>query len=84
MPPVAAAVDAALIELDAGLDWLIALTPLGTDALWDDFEASGRRRVAPLRYAEPPPGLDAMRERLRALPVDRIESPLLAGVLGEK
>ena len=84
LPPVAAEVDAALIEIDAGLDWLIALTPLGTDALWEDFEASGRRRVAPLRYAEPPAGLDAMRERLLALPVERIESPLLAGVLGEK
>ena len=84
LPPVAAEVDAALIELDAGLDWLIALTPLDTDALWEDFEASGRRRVAPLRYSEPPAGLDAMRERLLSLPVDRIESPLLAGVLGEK
>ena len=84
LPPVAAEVDAALIQLDAGLDWLIALTPLGTDALWDDFEASGRTRVAPLRYAEPPAGLAEMRARLLALPVDRIESPLLAGVLGEK
>ena len=84
LPPVAAEVDAALIELDSGLDWLIALTPLGTDALWEDFEASGRRRVAPLRYYEPPAGLEAMRERLLSLPVDRIESPLLAGVLGEK
>ncbi|MBJ6984405.1 tyrosine/phenylalanine carboxypeptidase domain-containing protein [Luteimonas sp. MC1750] len=84
LPPVAAEVDAALIELDAGLDWLIALTPLGTDALWDDFEASGRTRVAPLRYADPPAGLEVMRERLLALPIGDIESPLLAGVLGEK
>src|SRR5690606_31890361 len=84
LPPVATQVDAALVDIDAGLDWLLALTPLGTDALWDDFQASGHFRVAPLRYAEPALDLDAMRRRLLELPIERIESPLLAGVLGEK
>ena len=84
LPPVASEVDLALADIDAGLDWLLALTPLGTDALWDDFEASGHARVAPLRYAEPSLDLDAMRQRLHELPVARIESPLLEGVLAEK
>ncbi len=84
LPPVADDVDAALAGLDAQLDWLLALTPLGTDALWADFEASGHRQVAALRYMEPVVDLDAMRRKLLALPVERIESPLLAGVLGEK
>jgi uncharacterized protein (TIGR02421 family) len=84
LPPVAARVDAALADIDAGLDWLLALTPLGTDALWDDFERNGRARVAPLRYAGPALDLDGMRRRLLDLPVADIESPVLAGVLGEK
>ena len=84
LPPVAAEVDAALAAIDAELDWLLALTPLGTDALWEEFEASGFTRVPPLRYAEPALDMDAMRRRLSELPVDRIESPLLSGVLGEK
>ena len=84
LPPVAAEVDAALLAIDAELDWLLALNPLGTDALWDEFEASGRTRVSPLRYAEPVLDLDAMRRRLLSLPVDRIESPLLAELLAEK
>ena len=84
LPPVAAEVDAALAAIDAELDWLIALTPLGTDALWEDFDASGRTRVAPLRYAEPVLDMDAMEQRLGELPVERIESPLLKGVLAEK
>jgi uncharacterized protein (TIGR02421 family) len=84
IPPVAAGVDAALADIDAALDWLLALTPLGTDVLWQEFEASGHTRVGPMRYGGPAIDLDAMRDRLRALPVDRIESPLLAGVLGEK
>ncbi|GGK03718.1 hypothetical protein GCM10011394_10860 [Luteimonas terricola] len=84
LPPVAAEVDAALADIDAGLDWLLALTPLGTDALWEEFVASGHARVSSLRYAEPVFDLSAMRRRLLDLPVERIESPLLAGVLGEK
>src|SRR5690606_35633427 len=84
LPPVAAEVDASLAAIDAELDWLIALTPLGTDALWEDFDASGRTRVAPLRYAEPVLDMDAMARRLGELPVDRVESPLLKGVLAEK
>ena len=84
LPPVAADVDAALLAMDAELDWLLALNPLGTDALWDEFDASGRTRVSALRYAEPLLDLDGMRQRLQALPVDHIESPLLAEVLAEK
>jgi len=84
LPPVAAEVDASLAAIDAELDWLIALTPLGTDRLWEDFEASGRRRVPPLRYAEPVLDMDALATRLAELPVDRVESPLLKGVLAEK
>ncbi|WP_187470983.1 tyrosine/phenylalanine carboxypeptidase domain-containing protein [Luteimonas viscosa] len=84
LPRIAAGVDAALASIDAELDWLLALSPLGTDALWDEFDASGRTRVSPLRYAEPALDLDATRRRLLALPMDDIESPLLAGVLSEK
>lgn len=84
LPPVADEVDAALAGIDAELDWLLALDPLGSDALWDEFDASGRVHVSPLRYAESVLDLDAMRRRLLALPVQAIESPLLAGVLSEK
>ena len=84
LPPVAAQVDAALLQLDARLDWLLALTPLATDALWQDFQASGHTRIAALRYPEPVLDLKALRRELLQLPVEDIESPLLAGVLGEK
>ena len=84
LPPVAAEVDAALVAIDAELDWLLALNPLDSDALWDHFDASGRTEVPSLRYAEPATDLHAMRRRLFALPTERIESPLLAGVLEEK
>ena len=84
LPPVADAVDAALAAFDAELDWLLALTPLGTDRLWAAFEASGFREVPPLSYGGPAIDLAAMRMRLQALPVARIESPLLKAVLAGK
>ena len=84
LPPVAAAVDEALLRLDAEIDWLLALNPVDGDRLWAAFEASGRKTLPPLRYLDRPLDLVAGRERLLALPVDRIESPLLSGLLGEK
>ncbi|GAB3304190.1 hypothetical protein GCM10027564_03630 [Luteimonas notoginsengisoli] len=84
MPPVAAAVDEALLRLDAEIDWLLALNPVDGDRLWAAFDASGRKSLPPLRYLDRPLDLAAARERLLALPVDRIESPLLSALLGEK
>ncbi|MCD9032010.1 flavohemoglobin expression-modulating QEGLA motif protein [Luteimonas sp. Y-2-2-4F] len=84
LPPVAAAVDAGLARLDAELDWLLALSPIGNESLWRDFEDSGRREAPALRYIDLELDLDAADARLRALPVDAVESPLLAGLLAEK
>ncbi len=84
LPPVAARVDRALVELDARVDWLTALSPIHNDALWEAFEASGRRHVPPLEYHPLDTDLHAAREALLALPVEDIESPLLQGLLAEK
>ncbi|WP_024890572.1 flavohemoglobin expression-modulating QEGLA motif protein [Luteimonas huabeiensis] len=84
LPPVAAAVDAELARLDAELDWLLALSPIGNDALWRAFEDSGRQEAPALRYIDLGLDLDTARARLEALPVENIESPLLAGLLAEK
>ncbi len=84
LPPVAARVDAALVELDRDIDWLLALSPIDNDGLWDAFEASGHREVPPLRYIDLEIDLDDARRRLDGLPLDDIESSLLSGLLSEK
>jgi len=84
LPPVASLVDAALAQMDGQLDWLLALSPIGNHALWDGFEASGRTCVPPLQYIDLEIDLHAARERLLALPVDQVESPLLSSLLSEK
>ncbi len=84
LPPIAARVDAELARMDGEIDWLLALSPIGNDALWDSFEASGHTAIPPLRYIDLDIDLHATRERLLALPVEDIESPLLSGLLSEK
>lgn len=84
LPPVAARVDRALARMDAEVDWLLALSPIGNHTLWDEFETSGRQQIGPLQYIDLEVDLQAARQRLLALPVERIESPLLSSLLGEK
>nr|WP_255783918.1 tyrosine/phenylalanine carboxypeptidase domain-containing protein [Lysobacter chinensis] len=84
LPPVAARVDDALAELDRQVDWLLALSPIDNDGLWESFKSSGYTRVEPLRYIDLEIDLDEARHRLLALPIERVESPLLEGLLSEK
>lgn len=84
LPPVAAMVDEVLVELDAEIDWLVALNPVDMDGLWAGFEASDRAALPPLRYPDLDVDLHRVRERLLDLPVEEIESPLLSGLLAEK
>lgn len=84
LPTVAAKVDAELARMDAEIDWLLALSPIRNEALWRAFEASGHRTIPPLSYIDLDLDLHAARERLLALPVEDIESPLLSGLLSEK
>lgn len=84
LPPVAARVDAALCELDARIDWLLALSPLDNDGMWAEFDAGGRREEPPLSYIDLDLDLKRERRRLLDLPIEEIESPLLSGLLAEK
>ncbi|QCO67796.1 DUF1704 domain-containing protein [Luteimonas yindakuii] len=84
LPPIAAEVDAALARMDAELDWLMALSPIGNVELWQAFDASGRTAMPELRYIDLDIDLQATRQRLLALRVDEVESPLLSGLLAEK
>ncbi len=84
LPPVAAQVDQDLARMDARIDWLMALSPIGNQALWEGFEASGRQQIGPLQYIDLEIDLHEARQELLALPVDQIESPLLSTLLAEK
>jgi len=82
--PVAALVDRELAQLDRQIDWLVALSPLHHEALYEAFEDSDWRRVPEFRYR--PLGFDPVeaRECLRALPLDEVECPRVHAILHTK
>ena len=84
LPPIAAQVDAALIRIDREIDWLVALSPLGNEAMWHDFAESGYAEEPQLRYPEPRTDLQALRDELIALPVREVEEPAIEALLREK
>ena len=84
LPPVAAEVDAALIRIDREIDWLMALSPVGNEAMWHDFAESGYAEEPVLRYAEARSDLSALRRQLLALPVGQVEEPAILALLREK
>ena len=84
LPTHAGMVDASLAQLDGEVDWLQALSPIHNDALWAGFKRSGFTRIAALQYIDLDIDFPAARQRLLALPMDQIESPLLSGLLTEK
>ena len=84
LPPVAKAVDDALIDIDRQVDWLVALSPIGNEAMWHRFVESGYGEEPVLRYQEPHADLFALRRRLLALPVDAVEEASIQALLREK
>jgi uncharacterized protein (TIGR02421 family) len=78
------AADAALAAIDASFDFLLAVTPVNTEAAWQEFCAS-RRTITPTlhyRMLELDPAIG--KRQLYQLPLDRLEDPVLAELLRDK
>ena len=84
LPPAAAQIDETLARMDAQLDWLIALSPLDGEALWRQFDATGRMVEPQLRYVDLETDLAAARRTLDALPIGEVAPPALQALLAEK
>ncbi|WP_031551628.1 tyrosine/phenylalanine carboxypeptidase domain-containing protein [Parvularcula oceani] len=84
LPPVADKVDEALARIDEQVDWLVALSPLGNDQMWERFKESGFTEEPVLRYPPQRADLSGLRDELLGLPVRDIEEPSLQVLLREK
>ncbi|HEY5928083.1 MAG TPA: tyrosine/phenylalanine carboxypeptidase domain-containing protein [Kofleriaceae bacterium] len=76
--------DRALAEISESFDFLLAVTPVNSEAAWREFCDSGRSRAPTLHYRllELDPALG--KRRLYNLPLDRLEDPVLAELLHAK
>lgn len=84
LPPFAREVDLKLALMDGELEWLSALSPLGGDAMFQEFERSGYREEPHLRYPRMTLDVARLRSELDSLPVSSVEHPLLRALFAEK
>jgi uncharacterized protein (TIGR02421 family) len=84
LPPVACQVDRALCDIDDRVDWLVALSPLHSQALWRAFEQSRFTVIPEAVYPPVDPELPLIRRHLLELPIDDVELPAVKALLWEK
>lgn len=84
LPATTRYVDDEMAAISRSFDWLKAVSPLGTEALWEEFRAGGHRDAPRFRYPDPGIDIAATRERLLALPIREIEHPVFEALLAEK
>lgn len=84
LPPTARLVDEEMARISRELDWLKAVSPLDTAALWDDFRESGCREAPQFHYPELEIDIGHTRQRLLDLPIREVEDAVLEALLAEK
>ena len=83
LEPAARAVDRGLSDVADAFGFLLQVTPVNADAAWDDFHGARCEQAPELLYRPLTFDPDAARRRLFALPLDRVEDPVVESVLRE-
>ncbi|MBA3542612.1 MAG: DUF1704 domain-containing protein [Deltaproteobacteria bacterium] len=76
--------DHALAEISASFDFLLAVTPVNSEAAWQEFKQGGHAQAPTLRYRMLTLDPELGKRRLYDLPLDRLEDPVLAQLLRDK
>jgi uncharacterized protein (TIGR02421 family) len=76
--------DAALAEIGESFDFLLAVTPVNTEAAWKEFRAGGGTTMPTLHYRMLTVDPEHGKRRLYDLPLDRLEDPAIAQLLRDK
>jgi uncharacterized protein (TIGR02421 family) len=76
--------DRALSRLDERFDFLLAVTPINTDSAWEEFCASKYTCTPTFHYRMLEIDPDLGKRELYALPIERLEDPVLAQLLRDK
>ncbi|MBA3459448.1 MAG: DUF1704 domain-containing protein, partial [Deltaproteobacteria bacterium] len=76
--------DLALADISASFDFLLAVTPINTEAAWQEFCASGHARAPALHYRMLDVDPALVKRELYDLPLERLEDPALAQLLHDK
>ncbi|MAT14458.1 MAG: flavohemoglobin expression-modulating QEGLA motif protein [Planctomyces sp.] len=77
-------VDQQLVEISESFDFLLQVTPINSDAAWNEFHEGGCREVPRLHYRPLPYHPNLLKRRLFDIEIERIEDPTLAYLFWEK
>lgn len=77
-------VDQQLCEVSESFDFLLQVTPVNSEQAWQTFKASGFTEMPPLVYRHLPYHPSALKRRLFAIEIERVEDPTLAYLFWEK
>lgn len=77
-------VDARLGEISTSFDFLLQVTPVNADKAWAAFKRNRFEKAPLLRYRPLPIDPSMLKRALFNIPVERIEDPAVAALLGEK
>ena len=77
-------IDRALSEIDDSFDFLLQVTPVNTEEAWKTFKESGYKKRPDFYYRPIPFDPAAVKRRLYAIPVEKIEDPTLLHLFSEK
>jgi uncharacterized protein (TIGR02421 family) len=71
-------------KVASAFDFLLAVTPINAEQAWREFEAGGYERAPLLLYRPLEFEVAEQKRELYSVSLDRLEDPLLAGLLSEK
>jgi uncharacterized protein (TIGR02421 family) len=76
--------DRRLARIAGQVDYLVAVTPVNSEAAWAEFRDSGFARPPALHYRPLSVDPDLLKRALYAVPLERVEDPTLAGIFRAK
>lgn len=84
MARAAREVDQQLCEVAQSFEFLLQATPVNSEAAWEEFTASGHRRLPVLYYRPLPYHPTMLKRQLYSIAVERIEDSTLAQLFEQK
>ena len=76
--------DVDMDKVASAFDFLLAVTPINAEQAWQEFEAGGFARAPALLYRPLEFEVSTEKRKLYSVSLDRLEDPLLTGLLSEK
>ena len=77
-------VDRQLAEVSNAFDFLLYITPTNADSAWAAFKKKGCESVPAFAYSPLPVDPTLLKRQLYAIPIERIEGPVIAQLFREK